>query len=155
MASDNTEQLCACGLQVVQRQVHKEGKNQGRFYTTCPKPQAEQCKYFVWMDAAPEAKRQQPAAPVSSMPALKKPKTQNAPNINPASSAPFTEQWDAKYAQLNNANLQMLERSIQQNTLALQHLSRVYGYVAEKMTKLQDEVKPAQPNSENSDEYGK
>lgn len=88
---DNGE-LCSCALEPAQRLVTKEGSsfpplslslslqqlttfnrhagpNKGKIFYVCPKPQAEQCEYFVWSTdrETRQARRQDP--PVDDVPA--------------------------------------------------------------------------------------
>jgi DNA topoisomerase-3 len=39
--------MCNCSDQAVQRTVNKASAHQGRKFWTCPKPQGEQCGFFV------------------------------------------------------------------------------------------------------------
>lgn len=130
---------CKCGLSSVLRQVTKESANQGRYFYTCPKNKNQDpCDYFLWADGEDSKvvtrynKRPQASPSKSQQPAVKKQKfvRHNAvadlgPAIKAAASEAkgFDAQFDTKLAQLNTANMQMLIRAIEQNTLASQHMA--------------------------------
>ncbi|AEO53167.1 hypothetical protein MYCTH_2050335, partial [Thermothelomyces thermophilus ATCC 42464] len=96
---------CEPALNASFLQVKKEGANKGRWFYTCQKPREEQCRFFLWEDAArarEKSARNEPS--VFNRPRTRRPAssggtpqwdiastvTSSGPLYSPASSIPFT-----------------------------------------------------------------
>lgn len=54
MALNPKIRLCDCGEEPVRLTVKKDTPNKGRIFYKCPKPEGEQCKFYIWDDEQPE-----------------------------------------------------------------------------------------------------
>lgn len=69
--SQSTPQ-CRCNQDAANREVKKEGRNKGRHFWCCAKPQSDSCGFFEWDDDAPRAQ---------SFSATKRPREETADDL--------------------------------------------------------------------------
>lgn len=80
---------CDPPLKPAFRQVMKEGRNQGRWFYTCPKPSGKQCGFFLWEESAIGLQKRQNAGPSAAVTPSKPPTGTRLPGaVNQAATTP-------------------------------------------------------------------
>lgn len=143
-----TGEQCNCGLTSVLKQAGPQAKNAGRWFYCCPLLPTDQgrCKFFKFADTVQATPSQQQSKRRASSPPriAKKQKLERhdavadisplledasascsipqMPHMPPAKTS-MDRQFDQGLAQLNMANFQIMQRSLDQATLAITHLT--------------------------------